>query len=327
MKQNFNPKKGFTLIELLVVIAIIAILAAILFPVFAQAKEAAKKTSSLSNVKQLGVAVQLYLGDNDDVIPPAYYYNSPNGPGSLDDSGINHWSGVVQPYVKNLNIFISPSDKMGGQPPTNYVGNNRGFGVPSGASAGNPNVQDNQAPRLSYTCNEQLMPRPRGGVGGTLTGQPQNVVSGTSVEESASTIMLTDFTDSVNAVSGGGPGGVRFKAHRPTDVLALDANGVTPYDTSFTNNNPIYAVSPARATVLFSQQATIPYGSAAYPHIVYMNSGRHSSQMNVFLFLDGHAKAMQPQATLNPTRFLWGIRAYNQGGATIHNPANGQPVQ
>lgn len=322
-----NIRKGFTLIELLVVIAIIAILAAILFPVFAQAKEAAKKTASLSNAKQLGTAVQMYLGDNDDVLPPAYYYNSPNSPGSLDDSGINHWSGVTQPYIKNLNIFISPSDKIGGQPPTNFIGNNRGFGVPAGATSGNPAIQDNQAPRLSYTCNEQLMPRPRGGVGGTLVGQPQNVVSGTAVDAPADTIVLTDFTDYVNSVSGGGPGGVRFKAHRPADALALDAAGVVPYDTSNTNNSPIYAVSVARAKALFAQQSTIPFGSSAYPHIVYINSGRHTGGANIFMFLDGHAKAMKPEVTLNPAKFLWGTLAYNQGGAVVYNPLNGQPVQ
>lgn len=322
-----KTKTGFTLIELLVVIAIIAILAAILFPVFAQAKEAAKKMSSLSNVKQIGLAVQMYNGDNDGVLPPAYYYNSPNGPGSLDDSGINHWSGVVQPYVKNLNIFISPSDKIGGQPPTNFIGNNRGFGVPSGATAGNPAIQDNQAPRLSYTCNEQIMPRPRGGVGGTLTGQGQNVVGDTGVDEPASTILLTDFTDYVNAVSGGGPGGVRFKAHRPTDVLALDAAGTIAYDTSNTNNNTLYAISPARAKALFDLQPTIPFGSTTYPHIVYMNSGRHTGKANVFVFLDGHAKAMPVAQTLNPTKFLWGTRAYNQGGLSILDPITGNPVQ
>ncbi len=68
-----NKYKAFTLIELLVVIAIIAILAAILFPVFAQAKEAAKKTLDLSNNKQIALAVQMYGGDNEDVYPRAVY--------------------------------------------------------------------------------------------------------------------------------------------------------------------------------------------------------------------------------------------------------------
>ncbi|MHA4915553.1 prepilin-type N-terminal cleavage/methylation domain-containing protein, partial [Enterococcus faecium] len=70
---------AFTLIELLVVIAIIAILAAILFPVFAQAKMAAKKTVALSNVKELGTATQIYLADSDDTFPLANVYNPYNG--------------------------------------------------------------------------------------------------------------------------------------------------------------------------------------------------------------------------------------------------------
>src|SRR3954464_10321579 len=65
--------RAFTLIELLVVIAIIAILAAILFPVFAQAKEAAKKTSCLSNVKQVALSTVMYAGDNDDTMFPTSY--------------------------------------------------------------------------------------------------------------------------------------------------------------------------------------------------------------------------------------------------------------
>src|SRR4051812_18732320 len=69
-------RKAFTLIELLVVIAIIAILAAILFPVFAQAKFAAKKTVDLSNAKQIGLTTKLYLADSDDTMPNFYAYNT-----------------------------------------------------------------------------------------------------------------------------------------------------------------------------------------------------------------------------------------------------------
>ena len=71
-------RKAFTLIELLVVIAIIAILAAILFPVFAQAKLAAKKTKSLSNVKNIGTATQIYYADNDDYTPSIWGTNNPS---------------------------------------------------------------------------------------------------------------------------------------------------------------------------------------------------------------------------------------------------------
>jgi prepilin-type N-terminal cleavage/methylation domain-containing protein len=77
-------RKGFTLIELLVVIAIIAILAAILFPVFAQAKEAAKKTAALSNVKQLGTSVNIYLSDSDDVMPLGHVASTAYGAHTWD---------------------------------------------------------------------------------------------------------------------------------------------------------------------------------------------------------------------------------------------------
>lgn len=319
-------KKAFTLIELLVVIAIIAILAAILFPVFAQAKFAAKKSSGLSNNKQINTAVQIYLTDNNDIYMPAYDYNDPNAGGSLDDTGINNWSGIVQPYIKNVQIFVSPFDPVGGQPPTNFKPGNAGCGVPGGASPGNPNIQDNQACRLSYTVNEQVFPRPRGGVGGVARGQQQNVVSATALDKPAGTIVITEFTEYLNAVSGGGPGGIRFKAHRPTSALALDANGTVPYDTSNTNNNTLYALSPRAAELLFDKQPTIPYGDSSNPHIVYMNNGRKSNGVT-FSLADGHAKNMKVGQTLSCENFMWGTAAYNQSGATVLCPSTGQPVK
>ncbi|MCE9558927.1 MAG: prepilin-type N-terminal cleavage/methylation domain-containing protein [Armatimonadetes bacterium] len=103
-------KKAFTLIELLVVIAIIAILAAILFPVFTQAKESAKNTQCLSNGKQIGLAVKMYLNDSDDLMPIFYAYNSVPAAGVAGHKGVEV---LLFPYTKSKEIFKSPLDQGG----------------------------------------------------------------------------------------------------------------------------------------------------------------------------------------------------------------------
>jgi len=117
MKRTLSHEsRAFTLIELLVVIAIIAILAAILFPVFAQAKFAAKKTSSLSGLKQVALGLQMYSNDYDDMAVPFYGYPDPTGstyyttPWNPSDTNLYHyataWPGRIYPYVKNQAIFF-----------------------------------------------------------------------------------------------------------------------------------------------------------------------------------------------------------------------------
>src|SRR5947209_1641255 len=98
MQRRSGP--GFTLIELLVVIAIIAILAAILFPVFAQAREKARQTTCLSNSRQMGLGLTMYAQDYDETYPWAIHLDADHNPA---------WGGLIFPYVKNLAVFQCPS--------------------------------------------------------------------------------------------------------------------------------------------------------------------------------------------------------------------------
>jgi prepilin-type N-terminal cleavage/methylation domain-containing protein/prepilin-type processing-associated H-X9-DG protein len=106
---------GFTLIELLVVIAIIAILAAILFPVFAQAREKARQTTCLNNMKQLGVGMRLYMDDWDGTYPMSGLLRRPGWIYALADFKIDVTLGQIFPYVKAKQAYVCPSDRLEGQ--------------------------------------------------------------------------------------------------------------------------------------------------------------------------------------------------------------------
>lgn len=110
-----SKRSAFTLIELLVVIAIIAILAAILFPVFAQARESARKTSCLSNTKQLGLGTMMYVQDYDEMYPCNSWDTPPVGTTDTDVHDPNvpiaiNWMFKLMPYMKNRQILTCPSD-------------------------------------------------------------------------------------------------------------------------------------------------------------------------------------------------------------------------
>lgn len=113
-----QQKKGFTLIELLVVIAIIAILAAILFPVFARAREQARKTSCSSNLRQLGLGFAMYSQDYDERFCGIW---SGDWDQNVPNRQIN-WAPAIYPYIKNKQVYVCPSDSSGHA--SSYLGNN-----------------------------------------------------------------------------------------------------------------------------------------------------------------------------------------------------------
>jgi prepilin-type N-terminal cleavage/methylation domain-containing protein/prepilin-type processing-associated H-X9-DG protein len=112
--SRWSQKEGFTLIEILVVIAIIALLAAILFPVFARARENARRASCQSNLKQLGIALLQYTQDYDET----YVFDSAAGDGGISTTGdaegifaADRWPSRVLPYIKSTEVFRCPSQK------------------------------------------------------------------------------------------------------------------------------------------------------------------------------------------------------------------------
>ena len=123
--MRIRREEGFTLIELLVVIAIIGILAAMVFPVFARARESARKAVCLSNVKNIALALQMYFADNNDTFPPAehraevvdWYETRWDNPGCPLISYCNpylRWPVILDEYVKNRDVWRCPSAKMTG---------------------------------------------------------------------------------------------------------------------------------------------------------------------------------------------------------------------
>jgi prepilin-type N-terminal cleavage/methylation domain-containing protein/prepilin-type processing-associated H-X9-DG protein len=288
---------GFTLIELLIVIAIIAILAAILFPVFARARENARRASCQSNLKQMGLGVMQYLQDCDEKYPQAYWYlNDTNGSG-----GYVHWSRMIQPYVKSDQLFVCPSDPNGGVLPTNPF--------------------DNQAPRISYTANSTIMPRKR------MSSDLPSVVAAAQVDETAKIIMLAEFSNYPQCIQGtSAASGDALKSHRSTNAYASNAGGSQwsgEYRTGDTIPTSIYAITPTKALADLASCRTTP--SNSYAHITYIGHDDHLEGAN-YAFADGHVKWLRLEKTLDTNNFMWGPKYYPLGGIPVLDQS-GNPVK
>ena len=321
MKNN----RGFTLIELLVVIAIIAILAAILFPVFAQARDKARSASCLSNEKQIGLGLMMYTQDYDDTYPTAYMYkNNTATTNGGSAGGYIHFSAMVQPYIKSDKIWVCPSDKLGGLGPDNPPCANWLDTTTLGCEA--------QVPRLSYIPNSAVLPRKRG---------PQdapNVVPMAAIDAPADVIAIAEATHNLNCIFLGSTGQQnterRNKSHRPVNAMMRTATGGQWAGQSVADaTGPIFAITKAAAEgpegwggPSDSSLVTNPAGCRASAadgglHIRFMEPGRHTGGAN-YVFADGHAKFHKFESTINPNNFLWGKTYYPTGQIVLDQFGN-----
>jgi prepilin-type N-terminal cleavage/methylation domain-containing protein/prepilin-type processing-associated H-X9-DG protein len=253
-----NRNKAFTLIELLVVIAIIAILAAILFPVFAQAREAARKTSCLSNEKQISLGLLMYAQDYDEHLQDMVLGGDCSqscwiGQGCAYQDGGGWWFGRIYPYIKNYAIFACPDDSRSfstTQANTDSNGWNQAIELGTGASP----VYFKE----SYGYNEWIDGNP----GGTGNVSP--------------------ITDTLAAV--------QYPAQ-----LVMIADGVGPLINDWDLESGKCCAGFERAW--YANTAWGAWSADFDNHDKWDRYARHSAGAN-FAYVDGHAKWLKNTATI-----------------------------
>lgn len=325
LQVSNQARRAFTLIELLVVIAIIAILAAILFPVFAQAKEAAKKTACLSNIKQIGAATYLYLNDFDDTffqnrfncggtaangysavsVCDLYLSGGNLSPFAPDQSKLNSpanlrqfWIYTLNPYTKSYPLFKDPDAKNGFYPGSGIVVDfTKGVGAQNSQNYGGQN---------SYGTNFGWITQAAASNGGSASAP--NPIGATSIPRVASTILLMDSgywklgPDVVNA------SGLTNCSHLTAGVCPASGGTNAEYyqliGGTVPANQSLYFVSSwaNQGGGSYSQNGSNPtyVTSSTNPSAAYFlaqDITRHNGRFNVE-FTDTHAKNMPYQLTI-----------------------------
>jgi len=200
-------RSGFTLIELLVVIAIIAILASILFPVFARAREQARKSACMSNLKQIGLGVMMYNQDYDESFPASVMMNT-SGASPVIES---YWYKIIAPYVKSTQLFVCPTAGII-QGSGGYGWNFAGTGATSSTFNG-----------FGYRSNDWRTP----------TGAAIRL---SSIDEPSTTILITDPASNGYPSNGTIAVGYGSMSYMPV----LHGGQVGP----FADESPVIAVTP-----------------------------------------------------------------------------------
>ena len=289
-------RKAFTLIELLVVIAIIAILAAILFPVFAQAREKARQAACISNLNQLGLATGMYVQDYDETYYPHRWNSGPNsnplialtGGANSPISGAaltkTFWISLLQPYVKNYQVWICPSN------PNGWTETNKD-GVQCGGSANNVPVGCGgvgYGGQNSYGHNDAWMSP--GASYATTYGGAVAVVSEAAVPRVASTVLIVDGTYYGAAPDVCDETGTWNTAHANGNECNYVTNQIgNPQDINYWKN-----IGNSRWSWTGGEAGPYAGTTPASPGVqLAMNDGkqRHAGLIDV-QFVDGHTKAI-----------------------------------
>jgi len=287
-------RKGFTLIELLVVIAIIAILAAILFPVFAKAREKARAITCTNNLKQIALAIIMYQSDWDGIAPFNRECN-PIPPACVDGELTDGWMDFTMPYVKSYQTFKCPDDTT----------------VPVAITAGTIAVGRAVAPG-GYVYRAGGDTASVGGMNRCSYGRNNNLAnnggysaSDAQVQYPTTTILVFDFTPN----SAGGDGGNEQRGSPSSIVRGTYTTGdpvcsgvVNTTDTDPRNSQNFYS-NPTGSQDTADQQV-LEQGAN-------LSSGRHSGVAN-YAFMDGHVKTLPAGSVTGECEF-WNIL---DGGTT-----------
>lgn len=280
-------KRAFTLIELLVVIAIIAILAAILFPVFAQAKSAAKGAASISNVKQAGTATFMYMQDNDDIAPMLNSWQA-DAPVFVGGCGVVSWAQAQMPYMKNGDLLNDPLA-------VNEV-------VPAGWP---PQVRNAIFPEFGY--NHVVWSPVQGGGGTCASPWANNPISQTSVGRVADIPMFVSKPYSVEE-SGSG---VLWWYGAGTILSSLlvdppDCNTIVPWCFGNWGNGGNWSL------ILNAPGGTVENGRYTG------GNSRRRANNHVIFFGDGHGKTMKPGQLAVGTNWVDNT-TFNSGSLVVQN--------
>jgi prepilin-type N-terminal cleavage/methylation domain-containing protein/prepilin-type processing-associated H-X9-DG protein len=306
MYKSKSKENGFTLIELLVVIAIISILAAILFPVFAQAREKARQTTCQSNLKQLGLAFVMYAEDNDSFMPlpnekPAGWAFLAAINGGYDSQKASTTQGQVplfnptlDPYLKNVSMGATSV-----------------WNCPDNANASYHNAywgpNDPYAYPRSYAMNQQLI-NPGTASDGTVVSDPDALSPLTGTTGGYTTMQKITSPVGDNRIAAPSQTVLLFEGIGELDTTPSDFDGFVYQEGDFTEAGGYYGPNSTANAGACTAVINPKYGGCEPQGFAAWHTG-----MNDYLYCDGHVKAHRP-----PT--IGEFNSYRSSGGTPSDP-------